>query len=378
MPQDAPVKMQEGKPEEMLTPPPTPENPVGTPAGNVAPPASGKWKPSKTVGIAASLLLVAGIFAYHAVWKSPDPAPEPQSAAPAIDNASETTRMAEESERQKREVEQLRQIKSLQTKNELLEAELREKGQPEQKAHSAANRSQPIAVTTAQAPSPGRTLTEYVTGMEFVWVPGGSFEMGCGPWTSDCYDDEKPVKSVQFSGFWLGKFEVTQGQWQRVMGSNPSHSKKGDNYPVENVSWDDAKAFISKLNAQGSAKFRLPTEAEWEYAARSGGKPEKYAGGDLLGRVAWYDGNSDQSTHSVGTKAPNGLGLYDMSGNVWEWCEDGCYPASQDTAAAAGRYHLVRGGGWLSTQRHVRTTCRDCAVHDDRSLLRGFRLAMTN
>lgn len=229
----------------------------------------------------------------------------------------------------------------------------------------------------------GQTWRDPATGMEFVWVPGGTFEMGCGSWTSECYSDEKPVHSVRLSGFWLGKFEVTQGQWQRVMGNNPSYFKKGDSYPVEQVSWDDAKEFISKLNAQGSAKFRLPTEAEWEYAARSGGKPEKYAGGNDVASVAWYGSNSGSSTHAVGTKAPNGLGLYDMSGNVWEWCEDvfaSYSSSSQDdpVVTGGGSSRVYRGGGWYNEPRSVRAANRNYYTPVYRVLNLGFRLARTN
>ena len=146
--------------------------------------------------------------------------------------------------------------------------------------------------------------------------------MGCGLGPGYCQANESPEHEVTVSGFWIGKYAVTQGQWQKVMGNNPSGFQKGDNYPVETVSWDDAKAFILKLNGKSGCTFRLPTEAEWEYAARSGGKAEKYAGGNDIDAVAWYGANSGKSTHPVGTKAPNGLGIYDMSGNVWQWCED--------------------------------------------------------
>lgn len=210
--------------------------------------------------------------------------------------------------------------------------------------------------------------------------------MGCGSWASDCYEEEKPSHTVRVDGFWMGKFEVTQGQWKKVMGNNPSRLKKGDNYPVESVSWTDAKKFTSKLNAIGSTKFRLPTEAEWEYAARSGGKPEKYAGGDDVDRVAWYDSNSGKSTHPVGTKAPNGLGLYDMSGNVWEWCEDvysgNAYSAhSRDNplyTTSERTARVTRGGAWRGGSRFVRTTSRNDNAPGTGSFIVGLRLARTN
>jgi len=137
--------------------------------------------------------------------------------------------------------------------------------------------------------------------------------------------DEKPSHKVCVNDFYLGIYEVTQGQWEKVMGNNPSSFKKGNNYPVERVSWEDVQQFIHRLNSQTGRKYRLPTEAEWEYAARSGGKQEKYAGTNQEGELkeyAWFTANSDFQTHPVGQKRPNGLGIYDMIGNVSEWCAD--------------------------------------------------------
>jgi formylglycine-generating enzyme required for sulfatase activity len=203
------------------------------------------------------------------------------------------------------------------------------------------------------------------TGMEFVWVDGGTYKMGCGPWAGDCQANESPEHEVTVSGFWIGKYTVTQAQWQKVMGSNPSGFKKGDNYPVETVSWSEAKEFILKLNAKSGNTFRLPTEAEWEYAARSGGKAEKYAGGNDIDAVAWYSANSGRSTHPVGTKAPNGLGIYDMSGNVWQWCEDlydaDAYKklrAANPVSNGGGLFRVVRGGSWSRDATWVRCVFR--------------------
>ena len=230
----------------------------------------------------------------------------------------------------------------------------------------------------------GKAWTDPVTGMKFVWVPGGCYEMGCGDWTDNCGSDEKPVHEVCLDGFWMGKYEVTQGQWEKVMGGNPSHFKKGSNYPVEQVSWNDCQNFIEKLNGQGRGqyKFRLPTEAEWEFACRSGGKPEKYAGGGDVGRVAWYTSNSGSKTHEVGTKSPNGLGLYDMSGNVWEWCEDwyGKYGAASEknpTGLAGGSRRVLRGGSWSHDARYVRCGYRDSNGPDLTFSGLGFRLVRT-
>jgi formylglycine-generating enzyme required for sulfatase activity len=224
------------------------------------------------------------------------------------------------------------------------------------------------SIAESGTPTAGQIWKEPVTGMEFVWVPGGCYEMGCGNWTSDCAPDEKPVHEVCVDGFWMGKTEVTQGQWNKVMGNNPSYFKgKGGNYPVEQVGWTDGKRFAKKLTAMnnGTFEFRFPTEAEWEYACRSGGKPEKYAGGSDLDQVAWYQGNSNHSTHAVATKAPNGLGLYDMSGNVFEWCEDSYHPTiynrhqrNNPMYADDRGYQLDRGGSWNWENRWSRCASR--------------------
>jgi formylglycine-generating enzyme required for sulfatase activity len=246
------------------------------------------------------------------------------------------------------------------------------------------------SITGSDTPKAGKIWKEPVTGMEFVWVPGGCYEMGCGNWTSDCYREEKPVHEVCVDGFWMGKTEVTQGQWKRVMGKNPASFKKGDNYPVENVSWLAVRDFSQKLSSLNNAayEFRFPTEAEWEYACRSGGKSEKYAGGNEFDQVAWHQGNSKRTTHPVATKTPNSLGLYDMSGNVLEWCKD-----KHDTKAYAkhqrdnpiiatasyylgitGEPHVKRGGGWMEEPKKSRCSCRDASgmLHTQSNI--GFRL----
>jgi formylglycine-generating enzyme required for sulfatase activity len=228
-----------------------------------------------------------------------------------------------------------------------------------------------ISMAETNTPTAGQIWKEPVTGMEFVWVPGGCYEMGCGNWTSDCYRDEKPLHEVCVDGFWMGKTEVTQGQWKQIMGDNPAKFQKGDNYPFESALWEVMEKLIIKLSSSttGAYKFRLPTEAEWEYACRSGGKREKYAGGSDLDRVAWYQGNSDRSTHPVATKAPNGLGLFDMNGNVNEWCVDtyrswaySKHERNNPLFREEGYTKVYRGGSWNSKQKYTRCAARSYEI----------------
>ena len=200
----------------------------------------------------------------------------------------------------------------------------------------------------------------------------------------DGFGSEKPVHVVKLDGFWLGRLLVTQEEWIKLMGSNPPNFKQGARYPVENVSWDDAQAFVNAMNSDGEGRFRLPTEAEWEYAARSGGKREKYAGGDVVDPVAWYNENSDGCVHPVGMKAANGLGLFDMSGNVLEWCQDWFYdkyyersPYSNPQGPAEGSYRVLRSGSWDSSSDYVRCAGRNYLEPDNRDFNTGFRLVRT-
>ncbi len=233
--------------------------------------------------------------------------------------------------------------------------------------------------TPTPIPTPGASFTDPVTGMEFVYVKGGCYQMG------DTFGDgdntEQPVHQVCVRDFYIGKYEVTQGQWKQIMASNPSHFKKGDRYPVENVSWNKVQQYIQALNRQSGKTYRLPTEAEWEYAARSGGKQEKYAGGNNVDSVAWYGGNT---THEVGTKAANGLGLYDMSGNVWEWCQDKYHDNYQgaptdgsvwETGSSPRR--IARGGRWGISARHARAARRGGESPNVGNSTLGFRLVIT-
>ena len=185
-----------------------------------------------------------------------------------------------------------------------------------------------------------------------VYVSGGTFTMGgTSEQGSDADDSEKPTHSVTLSSYYICKYEVTQALWRAVMGSNPSKFK-GDNLPVEQVSWNDCQTFINRLNSYTGRNFRLPTEAEWEFAARGGNysRHYKYSGSNYIGDVAWYTDNSGNRTHPVGTKQANELGLYDMSGNVWEWCSDwygsySSYSQSNPTGATSGSERVMRGGG---------------------------------
>ena len=271
--------------------------------------------------------------------------------------------------------------------------------------------------TSATTASGNRTFTVNGVSFEMVEVKGGTFTMGSDD--SDAYSWEKPMHRVTVSDFMIGKFEVTQKLWKAVMGSNPSRFK-GDNLPVENVSWNDAREFIRKLNQQTGQNFRLPTEAEWEYAARGGTSMSLYNGEKInligannspnLDKLAWYGGNCGQNytsyagcdvangydisgwsekqyadskggTHPVGLKQPNAYGLYDMLGNVWEWCQDwyGDYSSGSQTnptGPSSGSYRVLRGGSWHYGARYCRVSDRSINTPDDRSLNLGFRLVL--
>lgn len=206
--------------------------------------------------------------------------------------------------------------------------------------------------------------------MEFVRVPGGTFEMGCGVWDKDCDDDEQPTHQVTVDAFELGKYEVTKRQWKTVMGIDPSRLSCEGECPVENIARDDVQGFVNILNAMGGPQYRLPTEAEWEYACRSGGKPEIYAGGSDVEAVAWIDGNSNWGYHPVGQKAPNGLGLYDMSGNLPEWVQDrGIEPYTKEPQINPlidkdEYFNLHRGGSYSYEAKYARCTDRGGMAHD--------------
>ena len=233
----------------------------------------------------------------------------------------------------------------------------------------------------APTPEPER-LQHNLPDIAMVYVSGGTFTMGAtSEQGSDAYDCEKPAHSVTLSGYYIGKYEVTQELWEAVMGSNPSHFK-GDNLPVEMVSWDDVQEFLRKLNAMTGKRYRLPTEAEWEFAARGGNGSRgcKYSGSNSIDDVAWCYYNSG-CPHAVGTKSPNELGIYDMSGNVWEWCQDwyGSYSRSSQRnpkGPNSGPSRVCRGGSWFDGARRCRVSDRICYTPDFRSGYLGFRLAL--
>jgi formylglycine-generating enzyme required for sulfatase activity len=217
-------------------------------------------------------------------------------------------------------------------------------------------------------------------GMFFRRIPAGTFQMGGNSDTNT----NQPIHQVHISKpFYLGKYPVTQAEWQAVMGSNPAHFK-GTNRPVETVSWEEAQAFIAKLNAREPCdRYRLPTEAEWEYACR-GGSELAYSFGDdasLLGEYAWYDGNSGNETHPVGEKLPNGWGLHDMHGNVWEWVQDwydeNYYrnsPGIDPVNEKPGSLRVIRGGSWDDAPRYLRSAYRGVDTPGYRGGGLGFRL----
>jgi formylglycine-generating enzyme required for sulfatase activity len=225
-------------------------------------------------------------------------------------------------------------------------------------------------------PLAGEVWKEPATGMEFVWIPAGKFIMG----SNEEMADEQPAHRVQIEGFWLGKYEVTQGQWEIVMHDNPAAFNKGDGYPVENVDWDDTRDFIAALSAKSGHHFRLPTEAEWEYACMAGKPRQAY---EELGDLAWFNENSNDAPHAVGQKKPNAWGLHDMLGNVWEWCQDwyGSYPGSlqaNPTGPETGSGRVIRGGCWSSLFPLVRPVSRGSNAPGEKGDCLGFRLAVSN
>jgi len=242
----------------------------------------------------------------------------------------------------------------------------------------------PAPVTVPLLAPSGITYRDPVTGMDFVLIKGGCFQMG--DVFQDGDRDERPVHEVCLDDFYIGRYEVTQGQWQAIKSRNPSSHDKGDALPVEDVSWNDVQDYIKELNQKTGRYFRLPTEAEWEYAARSGGQREKWSGSNNesnLGTYAWYHDNAGRETHPVGQKKPNALGLYDMTGNVWEWVSD-WYDSSfyeestRSNPGGPGRGgdRVFRGGSYEDRATDLRTVKRNKKSNRRSDDTLGFRLAL--
>lgn len=270
----------------------------------------------------------------------------------------------------------------------------------------------------AIAAEPKTGSVKKLAGIEFVFIEGGKFMMGqpdpdigC----KGCSGSEQPVRKVTVGSFWMGKYEVTQKQYQSIMGKNPSHFK-GDNHPVEMVTWYDAVDFCNKMSGKAGLTpyykidknkkdqnnknkydkmkwtvlfneaangFRLPTEAEWEFACRAGSTTKYYWGDSIDGNYLWFLDNSNNTTHPVGEKLPNAWGLYDISGNVWEWCQDwfdnkynGKSPYENPPGPVSGQDRVIRGGSWGYYYNHHRSTFRVRGVPDSRYSSNGFRLLL--
>ena len=236
-----------------------------------------------------------------------------------------------------------------------------------------------------------------VKGITFsmILVKGGTFTMGATAEQTGAESDESPAHQVTLSDYYIAETEVTQGLWKAVTGYSPTSGGSswsssygiGDNYPAYYISYEDVQSFITKLNAQTGVTFRMPTEAEWEYAAR-GGKKSKgylYSGSNTIGNVAWYTDNSGSKTHPVATKAANELGLYDMSGNVWEWCSDwysssyySSSPQNNPTGPSSGSFRVIRGGSWYYDASGCRVADRGNNSPSSRYYILGVRLASSS
>ena len=257
-----------------------------------------------------------------------------------------------------------------------------------QQAEQPQIQQQTLATSHSQSPqstSSANMLPITVNGVSFnmIKVDGGTFTMGATSEQQNPYPDENPTHQVTLSSYYIGETEVTQALWKAVMGKNPSKFK-GDNLPVERVLWKDCQKFIEKLNSITGKRFRLPTEAEWEFAARGGNKSNltQYSGGGNIDDVAWYDGNSGKKTHPVKKKKANELGIYDMSGNVWEWCQDwwGSYGSSAQTnpkGPDSGSFRVLRGGSWFNNASYCRLSIHIGVSPRFRGDAIGFRLALS-
>ena len=246
------------------------------------------------------------------------------------------------------------------------------------------------------APAANQDFTEtaWDVNMKMIWVEGGDFLMGCTSEQGNCESDEQNVRRVTVDGFYIGMLEVTQSQWEKVVGTSIYQQKSkaggdstpgaGPDYPMYYVSWDEAMEFCRLLSNKTGRTYTLPTEAQWEYAARGGNKNEgaKYAGSNMIDAIAWYTDNSGSSTHIVGSKRANALGIYDMSGNVWEWCKDWyansyvSYDTNNPVGPSSGSYRVRRGGSWGSSASRCRVAYRGSGSPGTRSHYLGFRVVL--
>ncbi len=260
---------------------------------------------------------------------------------------------------------------------------------------TTANDSQ-TGYASQPAPAANQDFTEtaWDINMKMIWVEGGDFLMGCTSEQSDCSSDEQNVRRVTVDGFYIGMLEVTQSQWEKVVGTSIYQQKSkadasstygvGPDYPMYYVSWDEAMEFCRLLSNKTGRTYTLPTEAQWEYAARGGNKNEgaKYAGSNMIDAVAWYTDNSGSSTHIVGSKRANALGIYDMSGNVWEWCKDWyansyvSYDTNNPVGPSSGSSRVNRGGSWNYSASNCRVAYRNGNSPGYRTYNLGFRVVL--
>lgn len=239
------------------------------------------------------------------------------------------------------------------------------------------------------------TETAWGINMKMIWVEGGDFLMGCTSEQGNCDSDEQNVRRVTVDGFYIGMLEVTQSQWEKVVGTSVTQQRNkanpdwpfrgvGPDYPMYYVSWDEAMEFCRLLSNKTGRTYTLPTEAQWEYAARGGNKNEgaKYAGSNMIDAVAWYTDNSGSSTHIVGSKRANALGIYDMSGNVWEWCKDWyassyvSYDTNNPVGPSSGSDRVIRGGSWYNNASRCRVAYRSNSSPGGRDYGLGFRVVL--
>jgi formylglycine-generating enzyme required for sulfatase activity/predicted Ser/Thr protein kinase len=352
---------------EQNPPPPAPHPPE-----KKAPPVQeSPLKKKKKSRILYLLLSIAVLLVFVFVWAN-----QRLGKAPIDDNQNNEAQQTDENELGSQAWEEQRPTA---TDRARVEAEAQRIADSMMQAMEAENAAAEEAATASQQNNTS-ILNKLVKDM--VYVAGGTFTMGCTAEQADeCYNTEKPAHQVSLNGFYIGKYEVTQAQWREVMGNNPSRFSGCDNCPVEQVSWNDVQDFLRKLSQKTGINFRLPTEAEWEYAARGGNQSRgyKYAGSDRIDAVAWYGDNAGENTHPVGQKQANELGLYDMSGNVWEWCHDWFESYSstgQSNPGGPGRgsNRVNRGGGWDCDANYCRGAYRFNFRPDNRFYSIGFRL----